>query len=296
MGSLTMADLIDILVVAFLVYGSIVLLKKTRSVFVVIGIAILALVYIFARVFELTLTAAIFKSFFGVFLIALVIIFQAELRRFFELVALWGSASWRSGRMRWRKNEAAQAKPDYLENLVHVTERLAQQKIGMLVVITGKESLERHLQGGFDLRGKVSEPLLLSIFDPSSPGHDGAVIIEGDEVAKFGVHLPLSKDFSQIQRYGTRHSAALGIAEVSDGLSIIVSEERGRIATACDGRLRVIEDIGQLEAEIENFLEKRELLKPTKTWQIWLTEDINNKILALFIAILAWLLFVWPLR
>ena len=88
MGALTISDLLDILVVAVLVYGTIFLLKKTKSVFVVIGIVIIALVYVLARVLELTLTVAIFKSFFGVFLIALVIIFQAELRRFFELVAL----------------------------------------------------------------------------------------------------------------------------------------------------------------------------------------------------------------
>lgn len=291
MGILTVADVLDVLAVAVLIYGTIALLRKTRSVFVVIGIAILALVYILAIIFQLALTAAIFKSFFGVFLIALVIIFQAELRRFFELVALWGRGS-----VDWRKKQLARAKPEYIENIAHVAERLAQQKIGMLVVLTGKESLERHLQGGFDLNGKVSEPLLLSIFDPSSPGHDGAVIIEDGVATKFGVHLPLSKDFQQIQNYGTRHSACLGIAEVSDSFGLIVSEERGRISVAYDGRLKVINDISHLEGEIEKFLIRRDILRPAKTWQVWLTDDINNKILALLMAILAWLIFVWPLK
>ena len=286
-----LSDIADILVVAILVYGAIVLLRKTRSIFVVLGIAILALVYILATIFNLRLTSGIFRSFFGVFLIALVIIFQAELRRFFELVAFWSR-----GGLVWRKRYDVRTKPEYLENIVHVAERLARQKIGMITVLIGKESIERHLQGGFDLNGKISEPLILSIFDPSTPGHDGAVIIEGSVVTKFGVHLPLSKDFKQIQSYGTRHSAGLGIAEVSDALSIIVSEEKGQISVAHEGRLKKIEEISQLEAEIERFLIKQDILKPMQTWENWLTKDFKNKVLALVMAVVAWMIFVWPSR
>lgn len=292
MAVLGFSDVIDVLVVAILVYGTIVLLKKTRSVFAVLGIAILAIIYVFARILDLNLTAAIFRSFFSVFLLALVIIFQAEIRRFFELVALWGrgSVAWR------KKRQTAVAKPDYIEMIAHATDRLCKQKIGMLIVITGQESVERHLQGGFELNGKISEPLLLSIFDPSTPGHDGAVIIEGATVTKFGVHLPLSKDFQQIQNYGTRHSAALGIAEVSDAMSIIVSEEKGTISVAYDGRLKRLEEISQLENEIEKFLTRKDISKPIQSWRAWLTQDFRNKALALIVAVVAWLLFAWPTR
>ena len=290
MAIANLADVLDILAVAVLVYGIVVLLKKTHSIFIVLGIAMLALLYVLAVVLGLHLTTVIFQSFFGVFLIALVVIFQGELRRFFELVALWGSAS-------WRVRSSAKASPQYVEALVHVTERLMREKVGMLIVLTGKESLFRHLQGGFELNGKVSEPLLLSIFDASSPGHDGAVIIEENTITKFGVHLPLSKDFQQIKNYGTRHSAALGIAEVSDAMSIIVSEERGRASVAYDGKLQGIDDISQLTKEIDKFLRsKSQTLKSYSFWENLFSQDVNNKILALLIAILAWLLFVWSTR
>lgn len=283
-----LSNVFDILVVAVLVYGVIILLKKTHSLFVVLGIAIISLVYVLAIVLELHLTSAIFQSFFGVFLIALVVIFQGELRRFFELVALWGSASWRI------KNRAKTNLQYYVESIVHVTDRLMRDKVGMLIVLTGKESLMRHLQGGFELDGKISEPLLLSIFDSSSPGHDGAVIIENGVITKFGVHLPLSKDFQQIKNYGTRHSAALGIAEVSDAMSIIVSEERGVVSVAYDGKLHVIENMPQLTDEIEKFLKRKsQIIESYNFWKNWFAQDINNKILALLIAVLAWLLFVW---
>lgn len=285
-----LADVLDIVAVAVLVYGVVVLLKKTHSVFIVLGIAMLALVYVLAIVLGLHLTTVIFQSFFGVFLIAIVVIFQGELRRFFEMVALWGSTS-------WRIKGSAKTGPQYVEALVHVTERLMREKVGMLIVLTGKESLMRHLQGGFELDGKISEPLLLSIFDASSPGHDGAVIIEGNIITKFGVHLPLSKDFQQIKNYGTRHSAALGIAEVSDAMSIIVSEERGRASVAYDGKLRGIENMPQLAKEIDNFLQsKSQTFKSYSFWENLFSQDINNKILALLIAVLAWLLFVWSTR
>ncbi len=291
MNIASISNVFDILVVAVLIYGVIVLLKKTHSFFVVLGIAIISLVYVLAVVLELSLTATIFQSFFGVFLIALVVIFQGELRRFFELVAFWGSASWRI------KNRAKTGLRHYIESIVHVTERLMREKVGMLIVLTGKESLMRHLQGGFELEGKISEPLLLSVFDASSPGHDGAVIIENGVITKFGVHLPLSKDFQQIKNYGTRHSAALGIAEVSDAMSIIVSEERGIASVAYDSKLYAIENMPQLTDEIEKFLKRKsQTIESYNFWEGWFTRDINNKMLALLIAVLAWLLFVWSSR
>jgi uncharacterized protein (TIGR00159 family) len=289
MGVVRLSDILDILVVTSLVYGAIFLLKKTHSLFVVLGIAILSLVYITATILNLYLTAIVFQAFFGIFLIALVIIFQGELRKFFELVALWGSASWRG------RNQQT-TKPEYVENIVHTAERLAREKVGMLLVMAGRESFMRHLQGGFDLGGKISEPLLLSIFDASSPGHDGAVIVEGDIITKFGVHLPLSKDFHQIKHYGTRHSAALGIAEVSDALALIVSEEQGRISIARNGKLHLIEDVTKLEGEIEKFLQSTRVFQPQNFWPGILTTDVRNKFLALLISVLAWLLFVWPYR
>ena len=100
--------------------------------------------------------------------------------------------------------------------------------------------------GGIELEGKISEPLLKSLFDPHSPGHDGAVIVGNERISRFAAHLPLSKDFKQLAHVGTRHSAALGLAELSDALCIAVSEERGTISVARDGRLRQVNNLQEL--------------------------------------------------
>ena len=105
-----------------------------------------------------------------------------------------------------------------------------------MIVLQGNDPLERHINGGTNLDGIVSEPLLESLFDPHSIGHDGAVIIDGNRVTKFGCHLPLSMNTSKYENIGLRHTAALGLAERSDAICIVVSEERGTISLAYHGK------------------------------------------------------------
>jgi hypothetical protein len=149
--------------------------------------------------------------------------------------------------------------------------------------------------GGIPLDGKVSEPLLRSIFDPHSPGHDGAVIIEHDRVTRFAAHLPLSKDLRQLVGLGTRHSAALGIAELTDALAIVVSEQRGTISAARDGRLHRLENPQELVALLERFLQKEEP-NERRIWK-WvpvkhLRENWQAKAIALAMAFGFWYVFV----
>lgn len=277
--------LFDILLFSVFVYGLIILLKQTRALFVVYGIIIVSFVYASANVFKFTLTAGALNLFFSVFLICIVIIFQAELRRYFELIAIALSPT----------SNAMGKKPatDDIERIVRVAERFAKEKVGMLMVFVGRESLGRHISGGFDLYGKISEPLLESIFDASSPGHDGALIIEGKMVTKFGVHLPLSQDFGQIEIYGTRHSAGLGIAEVSDALAIIVSEEKGTISIARDGSLKPVTSGTDLRAAIASFLRE----KHAKKHVLSIADTMHNipeKALAVLLAVIAWFIIVFP--
>lgn len=284
------ADVLDIVIISFLLYWFLILFKQTRSSFVFLGMLILGAIYFLAEFFNLALTLTIFKIFFSVIVIGLIIIFQKELRRFFEMIvfefiSLGGS---------WRRLKAVhKIAPEYIENIVHSVERFAQQKIGMLIIIQGRENIDYHLQGGFELDGKISEPLLQSIFDPSTPGHDGAVIIVGDKITKFAAHLPLSENFQQIKQYGTRHSAGLGIAEKTDALSIIVSEEKGSIAVARDGQLKIISENGQLENEIVNFLNQKFTNKKVESF---FEKNIEDKIVACLIALLLWYLVVYQLR
>jgi len=241
------ADVVDILVVAVLLYTATAWLKQTRAAFIIRGIFILAAIYIVARYLDLQLTAWIFQGFFAIFLIIIVVIFQEELRQIFERIAVWSLAPKDGPALR---SEAADV-------LVGTLADLAKEKIGALIVIQGKDPIARHIMGGIELEGKISEPLLKSIFDPHSPGHDGAVIVDHDHISRFAAHLPLSKDFKQLANVGTRHSAALGLAELSDALCIAVSEERGKISVARDGRLRQVDNMQELGSLLQTFLQEK---------------------------------------
>jgi hypothetical protein len=124
--------------------------------------------------------------------------------------------------------------------IVRAVARLAANRVGALIVLPQREPIESHVEGGIALDGRLSEPLLLSIFDASSPGHDGAVILRGSQIERFAVHLPLSVNRAALGPGGTRHAAALGLAERCDATCVVVSEERGTVSVARDGLLRVL--------------------------------------------------------
>ncbi len=285
MYAMSITALFDIFIFSFFVYGLIMLLKQTRALFIVYGIIIVSFVYGAAKIFDFPLTAQALNLFFSVFLIGIVILFQSELRRYFEIIAIILSPT--------AKNIGKKPVTEDIDRVVRVAERFAKEKTGMLVVFAGRESLGRHLSGGFDLYGKISEPLLESIFDASSPGHDGALIIEGKTITKFGVHLPLSQDFGQIEIYGTRHSAGLGIAEVSDALAVIVSEEKGTISVARDGTLKAVKSGADLRTTISGFLREKHAKKiffPLSG----AVKNIPEKVLAVLLAVVAWFILVFP--
>jgi uncharacterized protein (TIGR00159 family) len=217
--TITFAEIVDIIFVAVLLYTAIVWARQTRAAFVVRGILILGGIYILARYLDLQMTAWVFQGFFAIFLIMIVVIFQEELRQFFERIAVWSFT---------RKRIPALGS-NTADILVRTVSDLAKEHVGALIVIRGSDPLERHITGGIPIDGKLSGPLLKSIFDPHSPGHDGAVLVEQDCITRFAAHLPLSKNLTELSHVGTRHSAALGLAELTDALCIVVSEERGTI-------------------------------------------------------------------
>jgi diadenylate cyclase len=245
--NISFPDIVDILVVAVLLYTATAFLKQTRAAFIIRGIFILAAIYILARYLDLQLTAWLFQGFFAIFLIIIVVIFQEELRQIFERIAVWSLAR-KGGRPLGSTTS---------DILVGTVADLAKDKIGALIVVQGKDPIARHIMGGIEIEGKISEPLLKSIFDPHSPGHDGAVIVQNDRISLFAAHLPLSKDFQQLANVGTRHSAALGLAELSDAICIVVSEERGTISVARAGRLRPVNNIQQLNLLLQAFLQEK---------------------------------------
>ncbi len=281
--TITFAEIVDIVFVAILIYTAIVWAQRTRAAFVVRGILILGAIYIFARYLDLQMTAWIFQGFFAVFLIMIVVIFQEELRQMFERIAVWSLT----------RNRAPALGSTTADILVRTVADLAKEHIGALIVIRGNDPLERHITGGIPLDGKLSGPLLRSIFDPHSPGHDGAVVVENDRITRFAAHLPLSKDLRQLSNVGTRHSAALGLAELADALCLVVSEERGTISVARDGKLQQTQNLQQLGSVIESFL--REVFPPPERRTIspqFFRENWIAKAVAVSLAVGFWYIFV----
>jgi uncharacterized protein (TIGR00159 family) len=249
-------DLADMVLVSLLLWVSFVWLRRSRARLALVGIGFLAALYLLARRLELQLTTWILQGFFAALVIVVVVVFQEDLRRLFEQIAVWGL------RRRPPKPPAST-----ISVLVRTVALLARQRTGALIVVPGRAPLDRHLDGGIELDARFSSPLLLSLFDHHSPGHDGAVILHGDRIQRFAVHLPLSSDQREVGVGGTRHAAALGLAELTDALCIVVSEERGTVSVARDGHLRMLDKPEGLASELEGFLGGQE--PSTNAGMLW---------------------------
>lgn len=238
------SDLLDILVVAALIYIVLVWLRPRISP--AARAAILALVGLnfVAEALDMYLTLFLLRGGLILLLVTLVVVFQSDIRRVFGRVSAWPKLS---GDHTHKPGEAT------LDALTEAAGLFAEEKIGALIIIVGRESLDDHLRGGIPLEGKLSIPLLHSIFHPLTQAHDGAVVLEQDVVKRFGVHLPLSDNQSQIGRHGTRHAAALGLSECCDALALVVSEEEGTISLAHGGELIKVESGAPLAKKLREF-------------------------------------------
>lgn len=278
---LRFTDLVDIGVVGLLFWALIAWSRRVHANLALLGLAILGGFYLIALQFKLQLTAWLFQGFFAVLVIFLVVVFQEDLRRLFEQIAVLG--------LRRRPD-----RPDVsgIAAIFRALVQLARTHTGALLVIPGREPLERHLRGGRELDAAISEELLLSIFDPHSPGHDGAVVVQGNRLTRFAVHLPLSEDRLQLGSRGTRHAAALGLAERTDALCVVVSEERGTISVASQGQLRVLAAPSQLMDELQRQLEHQRFSRRNRTFWPHLRRRLFEGGLALTLALASWIAFV----
>jgi len=281
------SDLLDIAFIALLIYAIIVWFKKTRAVFILIGIAIAGAIYLFASQFNLILTTQIFQSVFAVTLIAAIVIFQQEIRYFFEQIAVW------SLHPKFGQKKANQLQSREVNILAKTLFDFAEKHIGALIVIRGRSMIEGVVDGGVALDAKLSEHILKSIFDPHSIGHDGALIIEGKKLKTLCAHLPLSKDTEQLKYSGTRHAAALGLAEVTDALCLIVSEERGAVSVAQKGKINSVENSSELMKILDEFYTAHNPLPRKNAWRDFFKKNYREKALALSVATLLWFVQVY---
>lgn len=234
--SMTLTDVIEIIILSFLVYSILVWVKNSRAWTLLKGMLVLGMFVAMAYLFKMdTLTFLIEKG-VSLVIMAAIIIFQPELRRALEQLGEkeFISALFNVG----NSKEVIQRCSDRTVNeLVRATLEMAKVKTGALMVLEQNEKLEEYERTGIDIDAIVSSQLLINIFEHNTPLHDGAVIIKGDKIRSATCYLPLSENKSLDKELGTRHRAGVGISEVTDSLTIIVSEETGKIALAKKGIL-----------------------------------------------------------
>lgn len=224
-------DIIDILIVALTFYKLFMLIRETRAEQLTKGIVAL---FIFTKISEWLKLYTVFwilEKTMTVGVLALLIVFQPELRRALEYI---GRSSFSAKSFIEIKGESLS---QVVEEIVEAVASLSRQKIGALIVMERKTGLNEVIETGTKIEGKVSSDLLINIFIPNTPLHDGAVVIKEDMIKAAGCFLPLTDNMSLSKELGTRHRAALGISEKSDSLAIVVSEETGAISIADSGSL-----------------------------------------------------------
>jgi uncharacterized protein (TIGR00159 family) len=219
-------DLLDILGASLFVYGVLYFLRITKSIQILKGLVLLALIWALASFLDLKTVSTIFEKLWTVGLFSLVVIFQPEIRK---ALSKLGQAT--------KLTSSKPLEERVVERLVRACAFMSERQIGALIVIERNQNLEPLLEGCVTIDAVVSVELLITIFDPLTPLHDGAVVIRGDRIAYASCVLPLSKSSEIPRKYGTRHRAGLGISEESDAIAVIVSEETGEISVAVGGKL-----------------------------------------------------------
>jgi len=221
------SSVVELIVIAMLIYLALLLIKGTTAMSLLRGIVIVVVAaVIVVQLLELTVLDWLFTHMFPALLLAVPIIFQSEIRRFLERLG-------RAGRWPWPGRAVYEG---VVDNIADASLQLAERRHGAIIVIERETGLEEYIDTGVKLDAECSTPLIMSVFFPNSALHDGAAILRENRVVAAGCTLPLS-DRMDVGLHGTRHRAALGLAERTDGLAVVVSEESGQISIAANGRI-----------------------------------------------------------
>ena len=247
-------DVLEILIIATLVYYILAWMKTTRSWRLLKGLIVIGVFLVMAAFMEMTTITWIAKNVLGFAVTAFIVIMQPELRHALEelgeknfLHSVFGFAD--SG-----KQPAESFSEKSLDEIIKACVEMGKARTGALIVIEKKETLKEYERTGIEVDGVVTSQLLINIFEHNTPLHDGAVIVRGDRITYATCYLPVSKSLDLSKDLGTRHRAALGISEVSDSVTIVVSEETGRISVACEGELSRNLNSEQLRARVRRAM------------------------------------------
>jgi diadenylate cyclase len=257
-----LSDVVDILIVSYVIYHLLKLMRGTRAVQLLKGITVLLVIWLISNEFELKTLEFFIENFFSVGLIAVIVIFQPELRRALEQLG----RGYFLGRSSQVEDQIA---TKIVSEVTKAVVQLAKQKIGALIVIEKDTGLSDYIETGTVLEARLSAELLKNIFIPKAPLHDGAVIIREESVMAAGCYLPLSENPYISKDLGTRHRAGIGLSEVTDAVVVIASEETGQISLAYQGEL----ERNLSEDELVSRL--YELLKPPEKFStvFWMRKE-----------------------
>lgn len=226
-------DVVDILIVSYIIYKMLNMVRGTRAVQLLKGIIVLAVIWAVSTFFDLYTLRWLMNQVFTFGIFAIFIIFQPELRRGLEQLGRGGFLG--------RSSQDDEEINKVIGEVIKAVNYLARRKIGALIVFERTTGLNEYTESGISMQSDISSELLINIFIPNTPLHDGALIVKGNQIAAAACYLPLSENPFISKELGTRHRAAIGISEVADAVSVVVSEETGQISLALNGQ--VVRDI-----------------------------------------------------
>jgi uncharacterized protein (TIGR00159 family) len=238
-------DLADILVVSILIYAVLKLIKGTRAVQMATGAAFLVVIFYASRWSRLDTVNWLIRNVLGYIVFAIIVLFQSDIRR---ALAHLGRAPF------FRYLAKEESADESIEELVVAASMLSSKRIGAIIAIERLIGLRSYIEGGISLDAVLTYDLLLSIFQPSSPLHDGAAIIQNDRVAAAACFLPLTINPKLSKELGSRHRAAIGLTEENDSVAIVVSEETGVVSLVVDGQIERGLDADELRARLRSLL------------------------------------------
>ena len=264
--NITWSDVVEILILAFIIYHVMIWIKSTRAWSLMKGSAVLFALLILAYVFHMNTILWIAKNFFSLGIMAVIVVFQPELRRALEQLGENNLLTSIVPFDNSRKVEETLTDRTIGE-LVKACFEMGKARTGALIVLEQAVSLQEYERTGISIDSLVSSQLILNIFEKNTPLHDGAVIMSGNRIRSATCYLPLSDNMTLSKELGTRHRAAVGVSEVSDSLTIVVSEETGSVSVARGGRLLRNLNQEQLKKQLQALQQKTDDSRKIRLWK-----------------------------
>jgi diadenylate cyclase len=248
-------DVVDVAVVSFVIYELLMLIRGTRAVQMALGVAVVVGIFYLSGLSHLETVNFLVRNFAGYVVFAVIVLFQADIRR---ALAHLGRAPF------FRYFAKAEAAEESIEELIVASGLLSTKRIGAIIVVERQVGLRNYIEGGIPLDAVLTYDLLASIFQPSSPLHDGAVIVQSDRVAAAACFLPLTVNPKLSKELGSRHRAAIGLTEENDAVAIVVSEETGIVSVVADGKIERGLSPDALRLKLRSLLLARRATPPSR--------------------------------